>query len=118
MICTKPQPTTAAKHFLTYRPRHFPRIPAGVLLSKRDTDLHWTTGMYRIKRSEQCLPHRHHVDEIIKDSAKLFFRLHRIQTLAVAFPRWRVNLQRGMHDKQRDMHTFCATINLFPGYFA
>ena len=99
MIRTEPQPTTAAEHFLTNCSGHFPRIPIGVLLGKRDTDLHWPTGMYRIKRTKQRLPHRYHVDKIIKDRAKLFFRLHRIQALAVAFPRWRVNLQRGMHHK-------------------
>ena len=88
-----------------------------MLLSKGDADLHWAAGVHRVQGAEQLLPHRHHPDKVIKNSAQLLFRLHVVQTVAVAFAVWRGDLQRGMDQKQRNVHFFRPAVDLLPGDF-
>ncbi len=117
MIRTKPQSATQGEDLLTHRPVDFPRITVRMLLSKGNADLHRATGMHRIERAKQLLPHRHHINEIIKNGAQLFLGFHRIQPIAIAFAVWRGDFKGGMHQENRDMHRFRATVDLFPGNF-
>ncbi len=86
-----------------------------MLLGKGDADLHRPAGMHRVKGAEQLLPHRHHIDKIVKDGAKLFFGFHRIQPVAVALAVGRGNFKGRMHHKRRDVQLLCPAINLLPG---
>ena len=88
-----------------------------MIFGKRNTDLHRAAGMYRIQRAKELLPHRHHIDEIVKDGTKLFFRFHVIQPLAITFAVRRIDFQRGVDKKDRDMHFLSTTVNFLPGNF-
>ncbi|SAF47143.1 Uncharacterised protein [Enterobacter cloacae] len=88
-----------------------------MLFRKCDTHLHRTAGMHRIQRSKQLLPHRHHIDEIIENGAKLLLGFHRIQPFAIAFTVWRGDFKGGMYQENRDMHRFGPAVDLFPGDF-
>ncbi|MNY21911.1 hypothetical protein D3C86_1554900 [compost metagenome] len=117
MIGTKPQPAAQGEHFLTHRTVDFPWVTAGVFLCKINADLHRPAGMHRIERSEQRLPHWHHIDKVIKNGAELLLRFHRIQPFAVAFTVWRRDFERRMHQEHRDVHFFGTSVDLFPGDF-
>ena len=117
MIRAEPQPTAQGEDLLTYRTVDFPRVAVGMLLRERNAHLHRATGMYRVQRAKQLLPHRDHTDEIIKDGAELFFGFHRVQPFAVAFAVRRGDFKRGMHEENRDMHGLRAAVDLFPGNF-
>ena len=117
MIGAKPQATAQTEDLLAHRAVHFPRVAGGVLLGKSNADLHRPPGVHRVKGTEQLLPHRHHPDKVIKNGAQLLFRLHIVQTVAIAFTVWRGDLQRGMDQKRRNVHFFRPAVNFLPGDF-
>ena len=117
MIGAEPQTAAQAEHLLAYGTVDFPRVAVGMLLGEGDADLHRAAGMHRVQRAEQLLPHRHHADKIIENRAQLLFGFHAIEAFAIAFAVGRFDFQRGMHQKNRDMHFLRPAVDLLPGDF-
>ncbi|SVK52572.1 Uncharacterised protein [Acinetobacter baumannii] len=105
----------SAEDFAPNRTVNRIRIPFGMRLGEGDAHLHRAAGMNRVQMTEQLLPHRHAVDHVIEDIAQILFSAHLIQALAVALAVRRRDLQRGMHQKVRDMHLIGAAVDLLPG---
>ncbi len=85
MFGTKPDATATAEHLATNGTVNRPRIARSVRFGKGDADLHRPAGMHRIQVAKQRLPHRHHIDKVIKNFAQLFLIAHFIEALGVTF---------------------------------
>ncbi len=94
-----------------------PRVAFGMRFGKRNADLHRPAGVDRVEIAEQRLAHRHHIDQVIENSAQLFLTAHFVQPGGVAFTGGRFDLQRGTHQECRHVHLRRTAVDLAPGDF-
>ncbi|MNE54073.1 hypothetical protein D3C80_1488320 [compost metagenome] len=76
---------TPGEHFMADRAIHRVGITLGLLLGEINADLHWPTGVHRVKAAEQGFAHGHHADEVIENRAQLLFTARRIEAIVVGF---------------------------------
>ncbi len=90
-------------------------VIARTRLGEGDADLHRPAGSHRVEHAEQLPAQGHQAEEVVEDLTQLLLGAHPGQPLLVGLAVGRLEAQRGVHQKTRNMQAVRAPLDLLPG---